>query len=265
MTRSGHQPSRGQGAWQPRKRFGQHFLIDEGVLARLVDCLGLGPEDALLEIGPGRGALTRCLHGSVDRYTAVEIDRDLIPGLRSRFPGIELVNADALAFDFNAHCQGRHWRLVGNLPYNIASALLFKLIACTAHIQDMHFMLQREVAERLAAEPGTKARGRLSVGIQHRFAVETLFDVPPQSFAPPPKVFSTVVRLTPHPASAQSAAPEQLEAVVRLAFASRRKRLGNALKPLRLDWAALGIDERLRPADLSVAEFVTIANAVAGD
>ena len=232
-------------------------------MTRLVDCLRPRAEDALLEIGPGRGALTRCLHGSVDRYTAIEIDRDLIPGLRRRFPGIELVNADALAFDFNAHCQGRRWRLVGNLPYNIASTLLFKLIASAAHIQDMHFMLQREVAERLAAGPSTKARGRLSVGIQHRFAVEPLFDVPPQSFAPPPKVFSTVVRLTPHPAAAPSAAPERLEAVVRLAFAARRKRLGNALKPLGLDWTALGIDERLRPADLSVADFVTIANAVA--
>lgn len=232
-------------------------------MARLVDCLGLRAKDALLEIGPGRGALTRCLHDSVERYAAIEIDRDLIPGLRSRFPGIELFNADALAFDFNAYCKGRPWRLVGNLPYNIASALLFKLIASTEHIQDMHFMLQREVAERLAAEPGSKARGRLSVGIQHRFAVEPLFDVPPESFAPPPKVFSTVVRLTPRPAAAESATPERLEAVVRLAFASRRKRLGNALKPLGLDWAALGIDERLRPADLSVAEFVAIANAVA--
>ena len=232
-------------------------------MARLVDCLGLRAKDALLEIGPGRGALTRCLHDSVERYAAIEIDRDLILGLRSRFPGIELFNADALAFDFNAYCKGRPWRLVGNLPYNIASALLFKLIASTEHIQDMHFMLQREVAERLAAEPGSKARGRLSVGIQHRFAVEPLFDVPPESFAPPPKVFSTVVRLTPRPAAAESATPERLEAVVRLAFASRRKRLGNALKPLGLDWAALGIDERLRPADLSVAEFVAIANAVA--
>ena len=233
------------------------------MLARLVDCLGLRAKDALLEIGPGRGALTRCLHGSVERYAAIEIDRDLIPGLRSRFPGIELFNADALTFDFNTHCKGRPWRLVGNLPYNIASALLFKLIASAEHIQDMHFMLQREVAERLAAEPGTKARGRLSVGIQHRFAVEALFDVPPESFAPPPKVFSTVVRLTPRPAADESAAPERLEAVVRLAFASRRKRLGNALKPLGLDWAALGIDECLRPADLSVAEFVAIANAAA--
>ena len=232
-------------------------------MARLVDCLGLRARDALLEIGPGRGALTRCLHDSVERYAAIEIDRDLIPGLRSRFPGIELFNADALTFDFSAHCKGRAWRLVGNLPYNIASALLFKLIASAEYIQDMHFMLQREVAERLAAEPGTKARGRLSVGIQHRFAVEALFDVPPESFAPPPKVFSTVVRLTPHPASAHSATPERLEAVVRLAFASRRKRLGNALKPLGLDWAALGIDECLRPADLSVAEFVAIANAAA--
>ena len=232
-------------------------------MARLVDCLGLRAKDALLEIGPGRGALTRCLHDSVERYAAIEIDRDLIPGLRSRFPGIELFNADALTFDFSAHCKGRPWRLVGNLPYNIASALLFKLIASAEHIQDMHFMLQREVAERLAAEPGTKARGRLSVGIQHRFAVEPLFDVPPESFAPPPKVFSTVVRLMPHPAAAESAAPERLEAVVRLAFAARRKRLGNALKPLGLNWAALGIDERLRPADLSVAEFVAIANAAA--
>lgn len=233
------------------------------MLARLVDCLGLRAKDALLEIGPGRGALTRCLHDSVERYAAIEIDRDLIPGLRSRFPGIELFNADALTFDFSAHCKGRAWRLVGNLPYNIASALLFKLIASAEHIQDMHFMLQREVAERLAAEPGTKARGRLSVGIQHRFAVEALFDVPPESFAPPPKVFSTVVRLMPHPAAAEDAVPERLEAVVRLAFASRRKRLGNALKPLELDWTALGIDERLRPADLSVAEFVAIANAAA--
>ena len=232
-------------------------------MARLVDCLGLRAKDALLEIGPGRGALTRCLHDSVERYAAIEIDRDLIPGLRSRFPGIELFNADALTFDFSAHCKGRPWRLVGNLPYNIASALLFRLIASAEHIQDMHFMLQREVAERLAAEPGTKARGRLSVGIQHRFAVEALFDVPPESFAPPPKVFSTVVRLMPRPAAAEDAVPERLEAVVRLAFASRRKRLGNALKPLGLDWTALGIDERLRPADLSVAEFVAIANAAA--
>ena len=232
------------------------------MLARLVGCLGLRAQDKLLEIGPGRGALTNNLYGSIDRYAAIEIDRDLIPGLRKRFPRIELFNADALTFDFNAHCRGRPWRLVGNLPYNIASALLFKLIASAERIQDMHFMLQREVAQRLAAEPGSKARGRLSVGIQHRFAVEALFDVPPESFAPPPKVFSTVVRLTPHPAAAHQQAPEQLDAVVRLAFAARRKRLGNALKPLGLDWSALGIDKRLRPADLSVAEFVAIANAV---
>ena len=232
------------------------------MLARLVGCLGLRAQDKLLEIGPGRGALTGNLYGSVDRYAAIEIDRDLIPSLRNRFPRIELFNADALTFDFNAHCKGRPWRLVGNLPYNIASALLIKLIASAERIQDMHFMLQREVAERLAAEPGSKARGRLSVGIQHRFAVEALFDVPPESFAPPPKVFSTVVRLTPHPAATHQQAPEQLDAVVRLAFAARRKRLGNALKPLGLDWSVLGIDERLRPADLSVAEFVAIANAV---
>ena len=228
----------------------------------MVDCLRPRAEDALLEIGPGRGALTRCLHDSVDRYTAIEIDRDLIPGLRRRFPGIELINADALAFDFNAHCQSRQWRLVGNLPYNITSTLLFKLIGTSAQVQDMHFMVQREVAERLAAPPGTKARGRLSVGIQHRFSVEALFDVPPDSFAPPPKVFSTVVRLTPHPAATHATVPEGFEDVVRLAFTARRKRLGNALKPLGLNWAALGIDERLRPADLSVAEFVAIANAV---
>ena len=232
------------------------------MLARLVGCLGLRDPDKLLEIGPGRGALTGYLYGSVDRYAAIEIDRDLIASLRKRYPRIELFNADALTFDFNAHCKGRPWRLVGNLPYNIASALLIKLIASAERIQDMHFMLQREVAQRLAAEPGSKARGRLSVGVQHRFAVEALFDVPPESFAPPPKVFSTVVRLTPHPAADTQAAPEQLEAVVRLAFAARRKRLGNALKPLGLDWGALGIDERLRPADLSVAEFVAIANAV---
>jgi len=230
----------------------------------LVDGINPRPRDALLEIGPGRGALTRSLYGLTARFAAVEIDRDLIGGLGSRFPDLELFSADVLTLDFNAFCAGRPWRLVGNLPYNIATPLLFKLIAAAKHIEDMHFMVQTEVAERLAAPPGARARGRLSVGIQHRFAVEMLFDVPPSSFAPPPQVRSTVVRLTPRAAVAHSVAPERLEAVVRLAFSARRKRLANALKPLALDLGALGIDERLRPADLSVAEFVRIANAAAG-
>ena len=248
-----------------RKRFGQHFLVDLGVIDAIVRAIAPGKDDTIVEIGPGLGAMTEPLARAAGELHLVELDRDLAAALRDRWAGdahVTVHEADALSFDFTS--LGNGLRVVGNLPYNISTPLLFHLLGQRAAIRDMHFMLQREVAERLAAEPGTKARGRLSVGIQHRFAVEPLFDVPPESFAPPPKVFSTVVRLTPRPAAAESAAPERLEAVVRLAFASRRKRLGNALKPLGLDWVALGIDERLRPADLSVAEFVAIANAAAG-
>ncbi len=249
---------------RPRKRFGQHFLTDPGVLARLVDCLALQPADHVLEIGPGRGTLTRYLHGVACRCVAIEIDRDLVAGLKARLPGLEVVTADALAYDFTRLSEGVPWRIVGNLPYNISSPLLFKLMRLTAMhnapvVQDMHFMLQREVAERLAAQPGGKAWGRLSVAAQFHFAVEALFEVRPESFSPPPKIFSALVRFQPRPQAPP--APARFEEVLRLAFSARRKRLANALKPLRPDWNALDLNPDLRPEQLSVADFVKIANA----
>ena len=249
----------------PRKRFGQHFLTDRGVLAQLAHCLALRPDDQVLEIGPGRGALTRKLHGAVKRYAAIEIDRGLAAALSAEFPALELINADVLTHDLSKLQGTGPWRIVGNLPYNISSPLLFKLMGMTAaaegvpFVQDMHFMLQREVAARLASSPGGKAWGRLAVAVQSRCAVEALFDVPPESFTPPPKVFSTMVRLRPHPQ--QRPAPARLDAVLRQAFSARRKRLANALKGFDIDWDAIGVDANARPEQLAVADFLKIAEA----
>lgn len=248
----------------PRKRFGQHFLTDGGVLAQLIHCLALRPDDRVLEIGPGRGALTRKLQSAVKRCAAIEIDRGLAAALRTEFPELELINADVLTYDLSKLQGDGPWRIVGNLPYNISSPLLFKLMGMAAakgapFVQDMHFMLQREVAARLAASPGGKAWGRLAVAVQSRCAVEALFDVPPSSFAPPPKVFSTVVRLRPHPQ--QRPTPARLDAVLRQAFSARRKRLANALKGLNIDWDAIGVDANARPEQLAVADFLKIAEA----
>ena len=180
-----------------RKRFGQHFLTDASVLARTLDCIGPRPTDRLLEIGPGRGALTELLHGTAERFVAIEIDRDLAPILRARFPGLELVVADVLKFEFTELGTDAPWRIAGNLPYNISTPLLVRLLTSNLPIEDMHFMLQKELADRVGGEPGTKAWGRLSVLVQYHCTVEMLFDVEPSSFVPPPKVRSSVVRLTP--------------------------------------------------------------------
>ncbi len=276
-------------AGRVRKRFGQHFLKDDAVLARIVGCLGLREGEQLLEIGPGRGVLTRALHelsggrGSnfpngdergPARYAAIEIDRDLMPALRSGFPSLELINADVLAFDFTQLGNGRPWRIVGNLPYNISSPLLFKLkdLAQDVYagvqtgagfaIEDMHFMLQKEMANRLAASPGGKAWGRLSIAIQCHFEVQALFDVEPHSFSPPPRVRSTFVRLKPRRQALAEQVPAQLDTVLRLAFSARRKYLANALKTLAIDWEAVGVDAKARPEQLSVEDFVRIAGSL---
>lgn len=251
-------------AVRPRKRFGQHFLNDGDVLRRIVECIAPQPSDWMLEIGPGRGALTGLLCGAVERCVAVEIDRDLASLLRARFPGLELFVADVLAFDFAGLGGDAQWRVAGNLPYNISSPLLAKLLGETGRIKDMHFLFQKEMAERLQARPGSKAWGRLSVLAQHRCRVETLFDVAPGSFSPPPKVHSSLVRLQPKANPLALAHPATLDQVLRLAFSARRKRLANALKPLRLNWEQIGLDANARPDQLSVADFVLIANAVAG-
>lgn len=251
-------------AARPRKRFGQHFLTDGEALRRILDCIAPQPSDWLLEIGPGRGALTSLLCGAVERCAAVEIDRDLAPLLRTRFPTLELFVTDVLAFDFAALPGEAQWRVAGNLPYNIGSPLLAKLLGAPRRIKDMHFLFQKEMADRLQARPGAKAWGRLSVLAQHRCQVETLFDLAPESFSPPPKVHSSLVRLQPRANPLPLTHPAALDKVLRMAFSARRKRLANALKALQLNWRQIGLDADARPDQLSVADFACIANALAG-
>lgn len=253
---------------QPRKRFGQHFLNDASILQRIADAVALQPKHHVFEIGPGQGALTEYLHQTLlARYLAVEIDRDLAPLLPARFPGIEVLQQDVLRMDLHAALADRvadpAWRVVGNLPYNISSPLIMRLLdhvlAHPGNIQDMHFMLQKEMAERLSAQPGSKAWGRLSVMTQITVHAEYLFDVPPGSFHPPPKVDSSIIRLTPRAPAALAVPRKSLDRVLRLAFAGRRKRLSNALKPLQLDWAALAVDPGKRADDVTIDEFLAIA------
>ena len=244
-----------------RKRFGQHFLVDEGVLQRIADVVRPQPDDRLLEIGPGPGALTDYLYGQSATYVAVELDRDLLAPLAARFPELTLVSGDILRVDLEALLDPPGWRLVGNLPYNISSPLLLKLFRHLSLIRDMHFMFQRELGERIGAEPGSKSWGRLGIMTQYHCQVESLFDVPPEAFAPPPKVFSQVVRLVPR-AELPEVDMQMFGKVLQLAFSSRRKRIANGLRNLDVDWARAGVDTDARPDVLSVDDFVRLANAV---
>ena len=246
-----------------RKRFGQHFLTDRGVLEQMVRAIGPRPDDQLLEIGPGHGALTEHLYGLTRRYLAVEIDRDLAPLLKARFDGLELVNADVLQVDLAALLgDGGSWRLVGNLPYNISTPLMLQVLGVLDRVADMHFMLQREVAVRLAAGPGSKAWGRITVLMQYHCDVDLLFEVPPESFDPPPRVWSAVLRLLPKRETLPLNDPAALDRVLRHAFAQRRKRLGNALQSLEPDWDRAGVDPDQRADAVSVAGFVALANTL---
>lgn len=249
---------------RPRKRFGQHFLVDEGVLQRIADVVRPSANDRLLEIGPGPGALTAYLYGETARYVAVELDRDMITPLKVRFPGLELVSDDILRVDLDSLLDPPGWRLVGNLPYNISSPLLLKLFRHLPLITDMHFMFQRELGERIGASPGSKSWGRLGVLTQYYCEVESLFDVPPEAFEPPPRVYSQVVRLMPRKVLAE-VDPERFGRVLQLAFSSRRKRIANGLKDLTLDWSQTGVNPDARPDVLSVEDFVALANAVRED
>jgi 16S rRNA (adenine1518-N6/adenine1519-N6)-dimethyltransferase len=255
---------------RPRKRFGQHFLHDPAVLARIAAAFAPDPADHVIEIGPGEGALTRLIAGRVGRFEAVEIDRDLVQALRAAFPPAVLTvhEADALEFDYcaAAAASGRRLRLLGNLPYNISTPLLFRLIECAACIEDMLFMLQKEVVDRLAAAPGGKDYGRLSVMVQWRLAVERLFDVGPGAFRPPPKVSSSVVRLTPHavpPVTVRE--PARFAALVQAAFGKRRKTLRNALAGIvpEAAFGLAGLDPDRRAETLTVTEFAALTEAAA--
>ena len=249
----------------PRKRFGQHFLHDPYVLSRIVHAIAPQAGDAIVEIGPGEGALTRPLLDRTPKLVAIEIDRDLAAALAAEFPPerLQVIVADALEFDFSTLPEGL--RVVGNLPYNVSTPLLFHLAGFASRVRDMHFMLQLEVVDRMAAAHSTPEYGRLSVMLQRRFQVERLFRVPAGAFRPPPKVESAMVRLTPLPADRIAPVNEKLFAgVVTRAFGARRKTLRNALGKL-IDAASLkrlGIDAGLRPENVSPDDYIRIAMAI---
>lgn len=250
----------------PRKRFGQNFLQNRHVIDDILRAIHPHSEDNLLEIGPGLGALTLPLLRCVNRLTVIEIDTDLQkywlehPDALGK---LHLVGADALTVDYSQF--GSRLRVIGNLPYNISTPLLLYLLRFSALIEDMHFMLQKEVVERMAADPGTKDYGRLSVMLQYHCEVDYLFDVPPEAFEPKPKVDSAVVRLIPHKVSPFApVAVEQLERLVASAFAMRRKTLNNNLKGIisAEQLTGLGIDGSKRPEQISVSEYVQLAKFV---
>lgn len=251
-----------------RKRFGQNFLVDRQVIDDIVNALALERGDCVVEIGPGLGALTDPLLERIDHLHVVEIDRDIVARLKTRYPADKLTihQGDALDFDFGALAgAGRSLHVVGNLPYNISTPLLFHLAGFAERVVDMHFMLQKEVVERMVAEPGSTDFGRLSVMLQYRFVMDRLRDVPPESFAPAPKVDSAVVRLIPRPPGELSAHDEAyFAALVSAAFAQRRKMLRNNLKGVVGDalFAELGIAPTARAEELSVADYLRIANAL---
>jgi len=250
-----------------RKRFGQHFLHDRGIIDKIVSAIGPRPGDHIVEIGPGLGALTAPLlerHGELD---VVELDRDVIPHLEETCLGkgtLRIHNVDALKFDFGSLAEDHDLRVVGNLPYNISTPLIFHLLEYAERIIDMHFLLQKEVVDRLAAAPGSNDYGRLSVMVQYRCRAESLFRVGPGAFSPPPKVDSAVVRLVPYDTLPFPARDEQrLAELVNQAFSRRRKTLRNGVKGL-LDAEGIervGIDPSIRPERLTVEEFVRLANA----
>ncbi|WP_269496942.1 16S rRNA (adenine(1518)-N(6)/adenine(1519)-N(6))-dimethyltransferase RsmA [Castellaniella sp. S9] len=254
-------------AHQARKRFGQHFLHDEAVIAAIVRAIDPQPADRMVEIGPGLSALTRPLLGHLDRLLVVELDRDLAARLRREWPPerLEVHEGDALEMDFGA--MGTDLRIVGNLPYNISTPLLFHLMQWADQVQDQHFMLQREVIERMVARPGDTQYGRLSVMLQARYRMSSLFDVPPEAFEPPPRVVSSVVRMRPLAGDAlrRPRSPRAFERVVARAFEQRRKMLRGSLGVWAeaLDWDALGIPPTARPQELSVAQFMDMADALA--
>lgn len=247
---------------RPRKRFGQNFLEDSSVIRHILDVIHPHQTDNILEIGPGLGALTRPLLQRLNALTAIEIDTDLqhhlahMPESKNK---LTLIQADALTVDLTPF--GNRLRVIGNLPYNISTPLLFHVLDHISQIEDMHFMLQEEVVKRLAAPPNCKAYGRLSVMVQAHCHVETLFSVPPTAFNPAPKVQSAIVRLTPHTLQPKPELIKALKPLLLQAFSTRRKTIGNTLKPLfsTHQLTELGIDPMRRPETLNVQEFLNLA------
>ena len=254
---------------QARKRFGQHFLTDGSVIDAIVDAIDPQPGEALVEIGPGLGAMTDPLVARCEQLTVIELDRDLAQRLRQR-TALNVIEADVLNVDFGvlAAQKGQRLRVVGNLPYNISTPILFHLLGAVQHVADQHFMLQKEVVERMAAAPGSKAYGRLSVMLQWRYDIEAIIDVPPEAFEPPPRVDSAVVRMLPLPlplpmTGAPAVDPLLLEELVRVAFSQRRKLLRHTLGRWLDERRHVGtFDVQRRAEEVPVHEYLALAAAV---
>lgn len=253
----------------PRKRFGQHFLHDQEMISRIVAAIAPKDTEHLVEIGPGQGALTLPVLKLIQHMDAVELDRDLVPVLAQRALGVgdlQIHQHDVLNFDFaSLQADARPLRVFGNLPYNISSPLIFHLLEYAAIISDMTFMLQKEVAERMAAAVDTREYGRLSVMVQYHCQVDLLFHVPPESFTPPPKVDSSIIRLVPYKQYPVRAKDDECFArVVKQAFSQRRKTLRNSMKTLVGDefWARVSVSSQARAEDLTVKDFVELSDAM---
>lgn len=254
-------------AHRPRKRFGQHFLTDQMTIDKIVAAIQPQSTETIVEIGPGQAAITEPLAKLAGTFHAIEFDRDLAAALKRQFamrPNVTIHEADALSFDFSS--LGNDLRIVGNLPYNISTPLLFRLTECRHVIRDMYFMLQKEVVDRMAAPPGNKTYGRLSIMLGCYMEIEPLFDVPATAFSPQPKVTSSIVRLRPLPDDAYAITDhEKLSGIVAEAFSQRRKTLRNALRASATeeDLIAAGMDPASRPEQATIANYVTLANHIA--
>jgi len=257
------------GEHQARKRFGQNFLVDNNIIEKIVSAIAPTPNQNLIEIGPGQGAITGPVLEKCPRLNVIELDRDLIPLLQKKFhqyPELHNHQGDALKTDFSQfYREGKPLRIIGNLPYNISTPLMFHLLSFSGQIRDMYFMLQKEVVTRLAAVPGDKNYGRLSIMVQYYCQVEPLFQVPPTAFRPAPKVESAIVRLLPYPEPPYPADDLQLlSRLVRACFQQRRKTMRNTLKHMlnAEQLEQLGIDLTRRPETLSVEDFVVLSNQI---
>jgi 16S rRNA (adenine1518-N6/adenine1519-N6)-dimethyltransferase len=253
-----------------RKRFGQHFLHDKQIIQRIVDAIMPTPDQHLVEIGPGQGALTLPVLKKAGKLDVIELDRDLIPFLKSRCAekgNLMIHQADALRFDFSQLSADKQpLRIIGNLPYNISTPLIFHLLTFASLIHDMHFMLQKEVVDRMAARPGSHAYGRLSIMVQYHCRVTSLFNVGPTAFDPPPQVDSSIVKLVPHREFPYRALDyTHFASLVKTAFAHRRKTLRNCLRDIVTDenWENVHLDSKLRAEQLSLGDYVKLSNSLA--
>ena len=246
-----------------RKRFGQNFLIDEGVIDRITSAVGLKYSDRVLEIGPGSGAITSRLHEiAEENYTAIEIDRDLVRLLGNRYPNLTILNQDVLQVDFDSLIGENEVRVIGNLPYNITTPLLFRLMSMNSRskMKDFHFMVQKEMAARLAASPGSKSWGRLGIMIQTSFEVKSLFDVAPSAFRPQPKVWSSFIRMVPVENQLDDYKMKVLNGILRTAFSGRRKKIQNSLDSFGIDWRNLALDPSKRADQITMEDYLQLTD-----